>query len=182
MQFIMPKPEKSISGKEAEKIILSGTPLNNVFVYDPIYISTTYYEFYDELTIENCIVEEIKCINIMFHKHVTIKNSHIKKASFLFSYFYGGLTIDNCRFEKYLDFTAGGHNQSDKLYLIQNSEFFEFVDFNDCWFTGNVAILNNSFLNGTNINSKKQYITLDGELLLENNIGVTDIDDDYQYR
>lgn len=83
----MPKPEKSISGKEAEKIILSGTPLNNVFVYDPIYISTTYYEFYDELTIENCIVEEIKCINIMFHKHVTIKKFTYKKSVLSFLLF-----------------------------------------------------------------------------------------------
>jgi len=172
----MHNPTHSISAKEARNLIDLGKPISNVTVNGILSIEINSCELKKEVTIENCVIESLKCINIMFHNQVIIRNSHLKDAAFNFSYFYGGLIIDNCRFDKYLDFEAGGHNNSGNLYLIKNSDFLGFVNFNDCWFTGDVAILNNNFLKGTNIGSKEQYITLDQELQIQNNLGQTAID------
>lgn len=96
----------------------------------------------------------------------------------MFSYFYEGLTIDNCTFEKNISFEAGGHNKPGNLYLLKNNDFFGFVDFNDCWFKGKVSMLNNTFRKGTNIASKEQYITLYSDLLLYNNTGEMAVNDE----
>lgn len=174
----MHKPKDSITAKESKYLLTLGQTLSNVSVKGILEIATIECNWEQEVIIDNCIIENLRCINVMFHKKVTIKNSILKEASFNFSYFFGGLTINNCIFESYLDFEAGGHNNPGNLYLIKNSGFEKFVNFNDCWFTGNVAILNNIFHNGTNIDSKEQYITIDGTLLLENNVGRIDVDDD----
>nr|GFC11688.1 two component histidine kinase, putative [Tanacetum cinerariifolium] len=48
----------------------------------------------------------------------------------------GGLTIESCTFESYLDFQAGGHNLAGYPIKILNNIFLNFVNFFDCWYTG----------------------------------------------
>lgn len=151
----MPNPTNSISVKEAKKNIDNEIPLR------------------DSSATEILEIEGGSDWNIMvqFYKRVTIKNSYVKNASFNFSYFIGGLTIDNCVFDEYLDFEAGGHNSPGNFVIIKDNCFRSFVNFFDCWFTGEISIDNNTFENGTNILSKNQLVSFDVPILTQNNVG-----------
>ncbi|MGY3055759.1 hypothetical protein ACVWYG_003985 [Pedobacter sp. UYEF25] len=113
---------------------------------------------------------------VYFEKKVTLRNCHFKNAVFNFSYFQKGLIIEDCIFDKYLDFEAGGHNEIGFPIIIKNNEFRNFVNFCDCWFTGEVIIVDNKFLKGTNIQSKDQYLTFDVLPIVENNVGLLNIE------
>jgi hypothetical protein len=115
---------------------------------------------------------------IHFGKPVRFINCHFEECKFVFTYFLGGLTIDNCKFDDYLDFQAGGHNIAGKLITIANNQFSGFVNFFDCWYESEVIIKNNCFLQGTNLLGKPLNIpvTFDVEPVIENNQGQLDID------
>ena len=98
-----------------------------------------------ELVLINCIIDNLVSPSIEFKNKVIFENSYFCKCSFNYTYFLGGLTIDNCVFESYLDFEAGGHNQNNNLFTIKNSHFKSFVNFFDCLFQSGVEIINNHF-------------------------------------
>lgn len=130
-----------------------------------------------EIVIEGCIVECFEGNAIEFLKPVTFKNSYFKDCQFLFSYFIGGLIIEGCTFEKYLDFQAGGHNQPGYPITIRDNAFLDFVNFFDCIYWGELIVRNNNFLKGTNIQSKTLFITF-FEIApdISGNSGKTDIE------
>lgn len=98
--------------------------------------------------------------------------------SFVFTYFLGGLTIDNCIFYNYLDFQAGGHNKIGNPVIIINNDFKDFVNFFDCWYENEVTISNNKFHKGTNLLGQPFNIpvTFDKNPIVISNIGQLDLD------
>ena len=164
-----------ITTKIASTLLSNGHPLTDLIISEGLNIDGG--EIWNkEVTILNCNIENLTCMMVYFNKPVTFKNCHFKNASFNFSYFQKGLAIENCIFEKYLDFEAGGHNEIDTPIIIKNNEFREFVNFCDCWFTGEVEITNNKFVKGTNIVSENQYVSFDITPVIHDNLGQLDIE------
>lgn len=163
-------PINSISAKEAKKNIDSGIPLRDVFITGILNIGGG-SEWDKEIIIENCIIENLFCIGTQFNKHVAMKNTYVKAASFDFCYFIGGLIIDNCVFDEYLDFNAGGHNSKGNFITINGNRFRGFVNFFDCWFNGEISVNNNIFESGTNILSKTLWVSFDVPITAHNNVG-----------
>lgn len=163
-------PVNCISAYEAKKSIDNGIPLRDLFITGILNIEGG-SDWDKEIIIENCIIENIVCISIEFNKQVTIKNTYVKAASFDFCYFIGGLVIDNCVFDKYLDFNAGGHNLKGNFIIINCNHFHGFVNFFDCWFNGEISVSNNVFKNGTNILSTTLWVTFDVPIVVHKNVG-----------
>jgi len=133
-----------------------------------------------KIVIDNCVFEFFEGISSQFLKQVRLTNSEFKKCDFTFTYFLGGLEIQNCVFESYLDFQAGGHNKDGSEFSIRNSTFKNFVNFFDCWYESAVIIENNDFQQGTNLLGKHTSsgieTTFDVQPVIENNRGKLDID------
>ena len=164
-----------LTTKIASTLLSNGQPLIDLVVSERLSIDGG--EIWNkEVTILNSSIENLTFLMVYFNKPVTFRNCHFKDASFNFSYFQKGLTIEDCVFDKYLDFEAGGHNEIGNPIIIKNNEFREFVNFCDCWYTGEVEIMNNKFLKGTNIASKDQYLTFDIPPVFQENIGQLDIE------
>lgn len=166
---MLPNPGINISPYKAKAFLDNGSPLNNFSISGVLEVDAG-SEFKNEVCIEDCIIDNLKCLMIYFQKKVTIKNSYLRDASFNFSYFLGGLTIENCTFDNYLNFESGGHNDLGFI-VIKNNQFKGFVNFFDCWFTGEVYIEGNVFDKGTNICSNDQLIASDIPMQLALNTG-----------
>ena len=131
---------------------------------------------------ENCSVEHFSGSATEFLKPVSFINCHFKKCQFVFTYFLGGLTIDHCIFDNYLDFQAGGHNKTGNPVNITNNEFKEFVNFFDCWYEYEVTISYNNFQKGTNLLGKPYAIpvTFEKPAIIKENIGQIDLDIEWE--
>lgn len=137
-----------------------------------------YDEWEEEVILENCIFEYFSGSATQFKKSVRLINCHFKKCQFVFSYFLGGLTIDNCIFEDYLDFQAGGHNKDGKPVTITANQFGGFVNFFDCWYESEIIIRNNNFQKGSNLLGKPFNIpvTFGVAPIIEENKGQLNLD------
>jgi hypothetical protein len=133
-----------------------------------------------EIVFENCIVEYFSASVTHFDKPVRLINCHFKNCQFVSTYFLGGLTIDNCTFDNYLDFQTGGHNKTGNPVIITNNDFKDFVNFFDCWYENEVIICNNKFHKGTNLFGKPFNIpvTFDKEPIIKDNYGQLDLDNE----
>ena len=169
------QPKHNISGQRANDLLVAGLPLADFYIDGNVKIVIN-GSWNKEVIIDNCIIEKFDGSVTQFDKPVKFTNSHFKDCAFVFSYFIQGLFIDNCTFGKYLDFQAGGHNQSGHAVIIQNSTFLSFVNFFDCWFNGQVLICNNKFDKGTNIESLRQLISFDIPSTIHDNIGLTNVE------
>jgi hypothetical protein len=168
-------PIHNISAERAIDLLGNGLPLVDSYVEGEIKIIGD-NNWNKELTIENCVIEYFEGSDSQFKKPIRFINTHFKDCRFIFSYFLQGLAFENCVFDKYLDFQAGGHNQAGYPVLIKNNTFFDFVNFFDCWYNGEIVIRDNKFLKGTNIESQKQYISFDIVPQIFNNTGQTNIE------
>jgi hypothetical protein len=169
---------KYISGDDANALVVSGQSLVNFYIYGIFDLGKGDLKYLNKVEIINCQVEFFSAATMIFAEITILKDSHFFNCTFNFAYFLKGLTIDNCKFDSYLDFEGGGHNDKESIFLILNSKFDEFVNFCDCWFIGNVQILNNTFTKGTNIlgNIKKPCgVEFDRSYLVEDNIGNIDV-------
>lgn len=170
-------PKSKTSANDALKYLNEGKPLLDLYIEGNLIIEIN--DNWDkEIILDNCIIENFTAINQQFAKSVKIKNSHFKKCQFCFSYFLGGLHIENCTFDNDLDFSSGGHNKDGNIILITNNEFNGFVDFFDCWYESEIIISNNKFLKGTNLLAKPYNIdvTFDIEPIMFNNLGKLDVE------
>jgi len=133
-----------------------------------------------EVVVENCVIEYFSGSVTLFEKPLRMVNCHFKKCQFVFTYFLDGLTIDNCTFDNYLDFQAGGHNKIGNPIAITNNVFKDFVNFFDCWYEDEVTITNNLFQRGTNLLGKPHNIpvTFDKEPFVKDNYGQLDLDNE----
>jgi len=167
-----------IDSETAGDLLSQGLPLVNLFIQgDFKIIRDTAYQ--KEIVINNCIVENFDGSSTQFEIPIKLTNTHFIDCHFEFSYFSKGLLIENCVFEKYLDFQAGGHNQIGYPIAISNNTFLDFVNFFDCWYNGEVFVTNNNFSKGTNIESKNQYITFGKVPSIINNTGQTNIESEF---
>ena len=171
--------KQTISAERANDLLNDGCPLTDFYVEGKLVIEIT-DNWEKELIFENCIIEYFSGNITHFDKHVRLINCHFKKCQFVSSYFLGGLTIDNCTFDNYLDFQAGGHNKTGNPVIITNNNFKDFVNFFDCWYENEVIISNNKFQKGTNLLGKPHNIpvTFDIEAIIKDNIGQLDIDNE----
>ena len=90
------------------------------------------------------------------------------------------VVIENCTFDTYLDFQAGGHNKLGCQVKITNNDFKDFVNFFDCCYENEVTICNNRFDKGTNLFGKPNNIpvTFDVEPTIKDNAGRLDFDNE----
>lgn len=167
------QPTHNITAAQAMDLINQGLPIVDAYVQGAIKITDG--DFNKEITFINCIIESFESVGIEFQKHIKFTNTHFKDCKFSFSYFLDGLTIENCVFDNYLDFFAGGHNQPSHTILLTKNSFSDYVNFFDCWFMSEVVIVENKFIKGTNIESKESLITFDTPPIISNNIGQMDL-------
>ena len=173
------QPKHNISTERATDLLQDGLSLLDFYIDGEIKIETN--ETWDkEIIIENCIIEYFSGSVTQFDKPVKLINSHFKRCQFTFTYFFGGLTIENCTFDNYLDFQAGGHNKTNNPVRIINNNFFKFVNFFDCWYENNVTICNNNFQRGTNLLGKPFNIPVTFEIdpIIKDNLGQLDYDNE----
>ncbi|MDB5144384.1 MAG: hypothetical protein JWQ66_3097 [Mucilaginibacter sp.] len=169
------QPHGNISSARAMDLINDGLPLVDVYVNGNILISGE-NNWNKEIIIQNCIID---CVDIncsTFKTPIRLINTHFKDCRFIFSFFLQGFTIENCVFDKYLDFQSGGHNQIGHPVIIRNNSFSDFVNFFDCWYMGDVYITNNIFHKGSNIQSINQYLTFDIPPIIAENVGQINIE------
>jgi hypothetical protein len=169
-------PKHNISPERATDLLQEEQPLIDCYIDGEIKIETN--ETWDkEVVMENCVVEYFSGSATQFEKPVRLVNCHFLKCQFVFTYFSGGLIIDNCIFDGYLDFQAGGHNKTGKPVIIANNQFADFVNFFDCWYENEVIISNNTFQKGTNLLGRPFNIpvTFDIAPVIENNKGQLDL-------
>ena len=166
------QPQNNISVERAIDFLNDEQPLINFYIGGEIKIETI--ETWDkEVVIKNCIIEHFSGSATQFEKPVKLINSHFKKCEFISTYFLGGLTIENCTFDSYLDFQTGGHNKNKTAITIINNDFLDFVNFFDCWYKNEVTICNNNFHRGTNLLGSPHNIpvTFESDPTINNNIG-----------
>lgn len=166
-----------IPANEALSLIKSGKPLKNCAIYGEFNLDGLDH-FGKKFIAQDCIFESLSGVSSFFSEVFDFTNCQFKKCSFTFSYFLGGLNIDHCIFENYLDFQAGGHNKNESIVSIKNSVFKGFVNFFDCWYEGPIIVKDNDFKEGTNLLGSAENLTVafDVKPLIENNNGKLDID------
>ena len=170
------QPRYNITTERATDLLKDGQPLIDVYVDGELKIEIN--DIWDkEVVFENCILEYFSGSVTQFNKPVRLINCHFKECQFIFTYFLGGLTIDNCTFDSYLDFQAGGHNKTANSVIITNNNFKNFVNFFDCWYENEVTISNNKFHKGTNLLGRPYNIpvTFDIKPTIKDNFGELDI-------
>lgn len=173
-------PIHNISTEKATDFLQDGRPLSNFYIVGELKIEIGKGTWDKEVVFENCIVEYFSGSVTEFEKPVRLVNCHFKKCQFTFAYFLGGLTIDSCIFDNYLDFQAGGHNKTSNPINITNNNFKDFVNFFDCWYENEVTFSNNKFHNGTNLLGKPHNIpvTFQVEPIIKDNIGKLDLNNE----
>ncbi len=179
---MMIQPRHNILAEKAIDLLKNELSLTNLYISGELKIETgTTWD--KEIIFENCTIEHFSGNTTVFEKNVKLINCHFKKCQFVFTYFLGGLIIDNCIFDNYLDFQAGGHNKAGNEVAITNNNFDDFVNFFDCWYESNVIISNNVFRKGTNLLGKPYNIpvTFDIEPIVKNNIGLLGFDNEGEY-
>jgi hypothetical protein len=172
-------PKHNITADRAMDLIMSGESLIDVFVTGELKLEGI-DNFDKSLIASNSIFEYLNALSSQFTQLIKLSNCELRKCDFTFSYFLGGLEIDNCVFENYLDFQAGGHNKDGKAVSINNCTFKGFVNFFDCWYESEFIISENDFQKGTNILGKPNGIpvTFDVSPIIENNKGQLDLDNE----
>jgi hypothetical protein len=169
------QPTYNISTEMVTDLLERSQPLRNIHVDGELIIEIT--DNWDkEIVFESCIIEYFSSSVTHFNKPVRLINCHFKKCQFVGTYFLGGLTIDNCTFDKYLDFQSGGHNKIGNPIIITNNNFKDFVNFFDCWYENEVTICNNNFQRGTNLLGKPFNIPVTFEIdpIIKDNLGQLD--------
>jgi hypothetical protein len=168
-------PKRIISAEQATDLLRVGTPLEHCYVKGTIEIIGE--DNWDKsIIINHCLLESFVSSVTQFSEIIIFNDVCFQKCELVFSYFLRGLTIENCTFKSPLDLQGGGHNEVGYPIKIWNSTFLGFVNFFDCWYTGEVSISKNDFVKGTTIASHKQLITFDFPLELLNNNGRLDIE------
>lgn len=172
------KPKEYISALKAAELLAEGKILRNYIIEEEIILEKS-DGWNCDLTFENCHIAYFSGSCTQFNKSVKFINCHIKKCQFTFTYFIGGLTIDNCIFENHLDFQAGGHNKKGPI-IITNTNFMEFVNFFDCIYENDIIIERNYFHKGTNLLAKIHNISVTFKTLpiVEGNTGQLDVENE----
>jgi len=167
--------KQNITTQIATDLLNNGKPLKDFYISGELIIEGNIWG--KEVIFENCVIEYFSGSCTSFNKPVRMINCHLKKCQFLFTHFLGGLKIDNCTFDKYLNFQSGGHNKTGNPIIVTNNDFEDFVDFFDCWYESEVTICNNRFHKGTNLLGKPHNIPVKFEIepITKDNFGRLDL-------
>lgn len=173
------QPTRIVSIQRATDLLKNGQPLANSCINGELKIEVN-DNWNKEVIFDNCIIEYFSAINQQFNKLVKLTNCHFKNCDFTFAYFSDGLLIDNCTFDNYLDFQAGGHNKNGNSITITNNNFKDFVNFFDCWYESEVIISHNAFCKGTNLLGiiHNISVTFDVRPIIEENNGQLDLNNE----
>lgn len=176
----MTKSANVISAENAFTLLNEGVPIVDTHIEGQLRIETT-RPWKQPLIFKNCTLEFFSGNVTRFDKPVRLINCHFKKCDFTFSYFPGGLMIDRCSFDNYLDFQAGGH--TNHPVIISNCIFNGFVNFFDYQYEAAVNISNNEFRKGSNLLGNPNNISVIFEVkpVIENNTGKLDCNDEGDY-
>lgn len=127
----------------------------------------------------NCIIDTIDLIGVFeLNVCLTIDNCIVNNLKIHSCWFVDGLLIRNSIINNYIDYQMGGHNI--KPIIIEGNIFMAFFNFFDCHFENTIELKNNIFTKGTNLLGNK------GEgfensfavgYLIENNVGSVDINE-----
>lgn len=174
----MMTPRHNITAEFAKDLLLESKPLIDFYISGILDI-VDFSKNNKNIRIENCIVEYLKSESVEYLSKVELINTEFKKCAFSFCYFQGGLNIEKCIFNDYLDFQCGGHNNKENAFIIKDCIFHGFVNFFDCIYNGAVDISGNDFIKGTNLmgNLGHSYqVSFDIKPKIENNKGRIDLD------
>ena len=171
------KAKHNISNERALELLKEEQSLSDSYIGGHLSI-VTMENWTKEVFIENCVLKYFAAVSVQFDKPVKLINCHFKECELFSSYFFGGLTIENCTFDSYLDFQSGGHNKTGCPVNIIDNEFKDFVNFFDCWYENDVRICNNKFNKGTNLlgNPNNLGATFEKEPIIQDNTGRLDFD------
>lgn len=171
------RPNYNISFDQANMLLANAQPLVDAYVSGETKIEA-YDSWEKEVLLKNCTFEYFSGSATQFKESVHLVNCYFKKCQFVFSYFLGGLIIENCIFDDYLDFQAGGHNKNGNPVILANNQFAGFVNFFDCWYESEIIIKNNDFKKGANLLGKPFGIpvTFDVVPVIEDNKGQLNLD------
>ena len=172
-------PKNRISSETALDLLRNGQPIVDAHVEGDLVIETI-DNWEKEVVMENSIVEHFRGNMTRFDQHVKLVNCHFLQCEFMFTYFFGGFSIENCQFDQYLDFQAGGHNKIGNMVIINDNDFQDFVNFFDCWFEEEVIVSGNRFCKGTNLLGAPKGIPVTFEKIpmIKNNQGRLDFDNE----
>jgi hypothetical protein len=124
------------------------------------------------IVLKHCRLDQLTSVLVHYERPVVLWQCHFLSADFTYTYFLQGLRLEECVFEKYLDFQAGGHNQPGFSVLLARNVFRGFVNFFDCWYQAEVQIVFNEFRGETNLlNYAKNYTTFEVPPIIQSNTG-----------
>lgn len=172
------KQKTIISANEAKSILLRGEVLENYIVEEDLDLYN-HGRIECNIQIKGCLIYSLESTGGWFEGKVELEDTAIKKCNFNSAFFVGGLIINQCAFDSYLDFQCGGHNSKEHPFIISNSIFEDFVNFFDCHYHGKVIITNNNFKKGTNLKGhlgQNIEVRFDQPPVIEKNIGQINLD------
>ncbi len=125
----------------------------------------------------DCHFECLSASCAQFFRSVRFKRCTFQYCIFYATYFYQGLVITDCEFKTRVNFQSGGHNAKESVFMIKDTVFHDFADFEDCWFTGPVTIDKVEFRSDTNLLGNAEtamQVTFDYAPIIENTQGSLD--------
>lgn len=84
-----------------------------------------------------------------FHAPVVLRGCRVEQLDLYATYFHGGLRLEDCVVACPVVFQSGGHNRAPVAFV--DVHFLESVDFEDCWFTGELLLRRVVFAKPTNL-------------------------------
>ncbi len=134
---------------------------------------------HNSFLLANCIIDTIDLIGVFeLNVHLTIEKCLINNLKIHSCWFVNGLLLKNCIVKNYVDYQMGGHNA--KPIVIEGNIFTGFFNFFDCQFDNRIELRNNVFVKGTNLLGNKgegfENSFVDG-WVLENNVGNIDLNE-----
>ena len=133
---------------------------------------------YDSIHFISCIIDTIDLIGVFELKvSLTIEGCIINNLKIHSCWFTNGVVLINNLVKNYVDYQMGGHNR--KPMLFEGNVFSGFFNFFDCQFEDVVELRNNIFIKGTNLlgNRGEGYEnSFSKGFVVENNLGIVDAD------
>ncbi|WP_291530584.1 hypothetical protein [Bacteroides sp. UBA939] len=143
------------------------------------FLSHEDFKHYKTFHLINCIINSIDLIGAFeLNVCLTIENCIISNLKIHSCWFVNGLVLKKCIIKNYIDYQMGGHNLNP--IILEGNIFMDFFNFFDCQFESCIELKNNIFIKGTNLLGNKgegfENSFAEG-WLAENNIGKIDVNE-----
>lgn len=138
---------QTINGKSALATLQSQHELRDVVVTDEL--SLPLDTIPHPITCVNCTFDVFSAFSIEMSQPFRLINCQFAGINIYSGYFIGGFEMRDCRVTGKTYLCHGGHNQAP--FVIAETTFESFVDFEDQWFMGRFVLSNVTFASGTNL-------------------------------